>query len=176
MIYTSGTTGNPKGVIIEHRQINNFIVGIKKSMDFDNYSSILCLTTISFDIFILEALLPLLTGMMISIVCNGEDINGDKLSEIIQKNNVEVIQSTPSRLKLLIENENFKSSLDRLDAVLIGGEPVSNILLYDLLKYKELKIYNMYGPTETTIWSTMKQIMNYKEITIGKPISNTKIY
>ena len=176
VIYTSGSTGKPKGVMIEHRQVNNFIEGIKEKLTIENYSSILCITTISFDIFVLETLLPLTNGLKVSITGSGEDINGEKLSEIIEKNNIEIMQTTPSRLKLLLKNEVFIKSMEKIKVMLVGGEALPKTLVEDLRKYNNLKIYNMHGPTETTVWSLIKTITDSNNILIGKPISNTKIY
>ncbi|WP_346962014.1 amino acid adenylation domain-containing protein [Clostridium sp.] len=176
VIYTSGTTGNPKGVMIEHRQLNNFIHGITNETSLIQYSSILCITTISFDIFALETLLPLTKGLKIVVANNEEHVNGEKLGNLIEINEVEIMQVTPSRLKFLLENTSFKKSLSLLKLILIGGEALPDNLIQELKYYNHLKVYNVYGPTETTVWSTIKLIKNNEKITIGKPISNTSIY
>ena len=176
VIYTSGSTGNPKGVMIEHKQVNNFIQGVAKETDLVSYNSILCITTLSFDIFVLETLAPLTKGLKVVIANEMEQIDGEKLSECIVKNKVQIMQSTPSRLQLLMENEKFKAALTNLKVIFVGGDTLSLHLLNELKDYKTIKIYNMYGPTETTVWSTIKDLSNEHKITIGKPIQNTQIY
>ncbi|MEO4052783.1 amino acid adenylation domain-containing protein [Solibacillus sp. CAU 1738] len=177
ILYTSGSTGNPKGVMVEHKQVNNFIHGIVDATGLDKNKSILCITTISFDIFGLETLVPLAHGMKIVIADEEDAIDGDKLSEVIVENKVEVMQSTPSRLKSLLESEKFKTSIKQLKSILIGGEEVSENLVRELNRDNNVEIFNVYGPTETTIWSTCKRYTNEdKKLTIGKPINNTQVY
>ncbi|GKX65197.1 non-ribosomal peptide synthase/polyketide synthase [Inconstantimicrobium mannanitabidum] len=176
VIYTSGSTGKPKGVMIEHKQFNNFIQGITKEIKLLEYQSILCITTISFDIFGLETLVPLTQGLKVVVASEEEHIDGEKLSEIIEKNNVELMQSTPSRLNMLLCSNRIKKSLRGIKALLVGGEEISTNLVQELKHYEKLNVYNVYGPTETTIWSTIKFLNKEEKITIGKPISNTQIY
>lgn len=176
VIYTSGSTGRPKGVMVEHSQVVNFAEGMKNKLKLEKYSSFLCLTTISFDIFVLEAVVPLLYGMKVVLTVKGEDINGVKLSETIVRNNVDIMQTTPSRMLLLLNDDAFISALHNVKAVLCGGEPLQELVVVKLAEYKSLRLFNMYGPTETTIWSLVKEITDADSIVIGKPISNTKVY
>lgn len=176
VIYTSGSTGKPKGVMIEHKQVNNFIHGITNAAALKKYKSVLCITTISFDIFGLETLVPLSQGLKIVVTSEDEMIDGKKLGNLIKRNDIEVMQSTPSRIKILLERDEFKDAIKGLKAVLIGGEEFPINLLQILGTYNNLKIFNVYGPTETTIWSCIKLINKTAKITIGKPINNTYIY
>jgi tyrocidine synthetase-3 len=176
VIYTSGSTGKPKGVMIEHKQVNNFIMGIAKDTKLDCYESILCITTICFDIFGLETLVPLNNGLKVVIASESEQISGESLLEVIEKHRVDVMQSTPSRLNMLISGGKFENIISKLKLLLVGGETLQTSTFKNLYKYEDLKIYNVYGPTETTIWSTTKLLQKDEPITIGKPISNTKIY
>ncbi|MDF2883264.1 MAG: amino acid adenylation domain protein, partial [Clostridiaceae bacterium] len=176
VIYTSGTTGKQKGVMVEHKQVNNFIQGIRDSFSIEDYSNILCLTDISFDIFVLETLMPLTNGLKVTIAKEEHGLSGESVSEIILKNNIEIIQCTPSRIKILMESSSFRNALCNIKIVLIGGDTLSINLVRQLEEYKNLNIYNMYGPTETTVWSTLKRMNGNEHVTIGKPINNTKIY
>ncbi|MCT4599273.1 MAG: amino acid adenylation domain-containing protein, partial [Marinifilaceae bacterium] len=176
VIYTSGSTGNPKGVMIEHKSIINFIKGMTDEIDFSSNKTILALTTISFDIFLLETLLPLSIGMKVIIANENQQKNPWALNDLIINNQIDIVQVTPSRLQLLIENEKNQSCLKELKHLLVGGEAFPQALFEKVKSRTEAKIYNMYGPTETTIWSTVKDLTTNNNVTIGKPIVNTQAY
>ncbi len=177
VLYTSGSTGKPKGVMIEHRQIVNFIKGMELSTDITSYSKIICLTTVSFDIFGLESLLPLTRGMTVTMTRSREDMDSDAVANLILREGIEVIQSTPSRFKLLLQGENFRKAFETIKLALVGGEAFPEDLLKDLREYAGLRIINVYGPTETTIWSSVKDVTaKGSNLTIGKPIANTRFY
>ncbi|MBR3152338.1 MAG: amino acid adenylation domain-containing protein [Clostridia bacterium] len=179
MIYTSGSTGKPKGVKLMHKNINNFIMGTCQKIKFSKSKVIVSVTTVCFDIFVLESLLPLQRGMTIVLANEEEQNNQVLLNKLCVENQVNIIQTTPSRIKKLTADleqcEYFKSITD----LLIGGESLPDTLLEYLKKISRrnnTKIYNMYGPTETAVWSTIKDLSDTKKITIGKPISNTSIF
>lgn len=176
VIYTSGSMGKPKGVMLEHRNVNNFIHGVTQAIDFSENKSILCVTTVSFDIFVLETLLPLTRGLKVVIADEREQREPEALSALIIQNDVDVLQSTPSRMQLLTAYEKAHAGLRHLKKILVGGEAFSDRLLKHLKKLSNARIYNMYGPTETTVWSTLEELTERDAITIGRPISNTGIY
>ena len=176
LIYTSGSTGNPKGVIISHKNINNFIAGITNKIDFSNINNVLSITTVSFDIFGLEILLPLQKGLNIILADEEEQTNQQKLNALCMKNNVDIIQTTPSKFDLLIQNPEDLDYIKHMHSILLGGEPFPLKLLNKLKSITNAKIYNVYGPTETTIWSSVKDLTKNNTITIGTPISNTYMY
>ncbi|HLP48533.1 MAG TPA: amino acid adenylation domain-containing protein, partial [Candidatus Kapabacteria bacterium] len=176
VIYTSGSTGKPKGVMIEHAAVHNFIEGMMPCIDFKPGKRILALTTISFDIFGLEVLLPLCKGLEIVMADEEQQRDIRLLKQLILKSKVDMLQATPSRMQMLIENGDENSFLRNLKEIMIGGEALSIKLSSDLGQLTTANIYNMYGPTETTIWSTVKKLNGAESITIGKPIINTHIY
>jgi tyrocidine synthetase-3 len=176
VIYTSGSTGNPKGVMVEHRSITNFIHGMMDIIEFKAENVIVSLTTISFDIFIVENVLPLTCGLKVIIANNEQQKTPELLSGLITKHGVNTLQMTPSHIKLLMNNESNWNSLSELKQILVGGEALTDSLLEQLQQRTKASIYNVYGPTETTVWSIAKDLTKEKEVTIGKPISNTKIY
>ena len=176
IIYTSGSTGQPKGVMIEHRAVHNFIQGIRERIDFAAGKTILALTTISFDIFGLETLLALAKGLKVVIVSENEQLDPGLLSEMLIQNRIEMLQITPSRLQLLLSDVRYQSCFEQLTEIMIGGEALSESLLKEVRKLTRAKIYNMYGPTETTIWSTVKDLTAGGGVNIGTPIANTQIY
>lgn len=174
MIYTSGSTGRPKGVVVEHKAAVNFIFGMKNLIGFEEGRSILNITTVSFDIFFLETLLPLTLGMKVIIAEKDRDYNG--IAKLIQKYKIDMIQATPSRLRLMLMDGNISNALKTVKVIMIGGEVFPKELLKQLKETVDSKIYNMYGPTETTIWSTVCDLTVEEEISIGRPIANTGIY
>ncbi len=175
VIYTSGSTGNPKGVMVEHRNVLNFIHGVTSRIAFSDEDTILCLTTVSFDIFVLETILPLLNGMKIVLSSSAEQKDIDALSWLIRHHQVDVVQITPSHLRLLLSKVDSGDVLRGVKTLLVGGEAFPASLLAQVRSHYAGAIYNMYGPTETTVWSTIRELTLAESIDIGTPISNTII-
>ena len=175
VIYTSGSTGKPKGVMVEHRTVINFMNGIAEIIDFSVGKTIAALTTISFDIFVLETLLPLSRGMRVVIADEKHQKNLDLLNGLLVKTSVNMLQATPSMVRLMMHNGICNTSLAGLKEIMVGGEPLPETLLSDLQKIPGVRIYNMYGPTETTVWSTVRDLTQDRAVTIGRPIANTYI-
>jgi amino acid adenylation domain-containing protein len=177
VLYTSGSTGKPKGVSIEHRSLINFIKGMTGIIDFGREDRILSLTTISFDIFGLEAILPLTVGSWLVIGDREEQLNAGAAGEIMAKQAITILQVTPSRLSLLLSNRESLRGLKNLKYLLVGGEAFPLQLLEKAREARgHGKIYNLYGPTETTIWSSVKEVTRGKALNIGRPIANTLVY
>ena len=174
IIYTSGSTGNPKGVMLTHKNVNNFIAGTCDKIKFEDV--IVSITTICFDIFVLESILPMQRGLTIVMANESEQNIPKLLNELCLKNHVTMIQTTPARMSLLISDSNNLEYLKHINVIMLGGEPFPYNLLLKLKELCNSKIYNMYGPTETTVWSTIKDLSDTNDITIGKPISNTTVY
>ncbi|MGD2092001.1 MAG: amino acid adenylation domain-containing protein, partial [Candidatus Aminicenantes bacterium] len=175
VIYTSGTTGMPKGVTIEHRNVINFIIGMTSIIEFNERKSLLAVTTISFDIFVLETLLPLAIGMETVIADENQQDDIELLKEVILDLRIDTLQVTPSRLSLLIIGSS-PGCLRGIKTLIVGGEAFPPNILEYLRKEFTGKIYNVYGPTETTVWSTLKDLIRGGKLTIGCPIANTRVY
>lgn len=173
VIYTSGSTGNPKGVSISHKNVNNFIATVSRKINF--LGNIVSVTTFCFDIFVLESLLPLQIGQTVVLANDEEQNSPQKLNTLCMKYNVSMLQTTPSKMSLLLYDTSLEF-IKNLKVVMVGGEPFPSNLLELLKSIATAKIYNMYGPTETTVWSTIKELSNTDTITIGKPIGNTQVY
>ncbi len=173
IIYTSGSTGNPKGVEISHQALLNFLISMKHIPGIGDTDTLFSVTTQSFDISMLEFFAPLISSATLFIA--SPQLLSDPIStlEAIAEINPTIIQATPSFFKMLYNagwagNKNLK--------VLCGGDLLSNSLAAKLLDSNKV-LWNMYGPTETTIWSTCKKIQHASDAsTIGKPIHNTQIY
>ncbi len=173
MIYTSGSTGKPKGVMIKNSSVINFIYGACHDMDLKN-KTIVNITTMCFDIFVFESLLPLCTGMKVVLASNSEQNNPILLNKLCLKNKVQVIQTTPSKFKFLM-TDNLEY-LKHLEVISLIGEPFPLGLLKDIKAVTDSQIYNMYGPTETTVGSTLKNLTKTNNITIGLPMANTSVF
>ncbi|MDO5557489.1 MAG: amino acid adenylation domain-containing protein [Clostridia bacterium] len=175
LIYTSGSTGNPKGVKVKNSNITNFIESTNRIFNFSG-KTIVSLTTICFDIFGLELFCSLSNGSTLVLANEEEQLNQNKFNSLCLRNGVNIIQTTPSRVHALIKDPNYCDYLKNITDLLIGGENFPINLLQDLRKKCNSKIYNMYGPTETTIWSTFKDLTNEDYISIGSPIGNTSCF
>ena len=178
-IYTSGSTGKPKGVMLTHKNINNYITGLTNIVDFKDDKIFVSVTTICFDIFVTELWACLLNNVKIILANEDEQKIPMKLNELCLKHNVNMIQTTPSRFNLILSEfcvSNHESFINNITDLMVGGESLPKTLLESLYKYSNLTVYNMYGPTETAVWSAIKKQPDINNITIGKPISNTQIY
>lgn len=176
IMYTSGSTGIPKGVEVTREGIFNFIEGLTDIIDFTPGKRIACLTTVSFDIFFLESIMALYKGLTIVLANEEEQRNPKLMAKLIEDGGVDMIQMTPSRMQLLLNQDKELSCLKNIREIMIGGEPFPLVLLQTLQKKSTAKIYNMYGPTETTIWSSVSDLTDKNQIDIGYPIKNTEIY
>ncbi len=178
VIYTSGSTGKPKGVMLKHINIINFLEGTKREIDFSPEKIMCSITTICFDIFVLEFWGSLVSGMTLVLANENEQSNYKKLNTLCFVNKVDMIQTTPSRFKHIIDTiEKIPGNfLNNIKDIMVGGEALPKDLVQKFSRYSNANIYNMYGPTETAVWSTIKKIKNANNITIGRPISNTTCY
>ncbi|MED1724567.1 non-ribosomal peptide synthetase [Brevibacillus parabrevis] len=176
VIYTSGSTGKPKGVMIEHRALAHFIEAITRAVPMEQSRKILALTTVSFDIFVLETLVPLTKGLQVVIADEQQQTDPVSLRELIESQEIDFLQITPSRLRLLLSNDQSKHALSQLAAILIGGESLPETLLHQVRRLTNARIYNMYGPTEATVWASVSDLTEAEKVDIGKPISGVRYY
>ncbi len=173
VIFTSGSTGLPKGVQVPHSTVVNFLTTMAQRPGLSASDKLLAVTTLSFDIAVLELYLPLLVGATLVLASREEAEDGQRLVSLMAEQSVNVMQATPSTWRLLLAAgwhgaDDFK--------VLCGGEAFPRDLAGELLSRKA-EVWNMYGPTETTVWSTCYPITEADSpILIGKPIANTQCY
>ncbi|HHP7244180.1 MAG TPA: amino acid adenylation domain-containing protein [Elainellaceae cyanobacterium] len=176
VIYTSGSTGQPKGVKVTHKNVVNFLVAMQREFQVRPSDILLSVTSISFDIAVLELFLPLITGARVVIANRQVAMDGQQLSRYLTTSNATFMQATPATWRLLLAsgwqgNAQLK--------ILCGGEALSRDLANQLLE-KGTNVWNLYGPTETTIWSTVHKVdatelLNHT-VAIGRPIGNTQVY
>ncbi len=181
VIYTSGSTGKSKGVQIAHRSVVNFLTSMRRQPGLREKDVLLSVTTLSFDIAALEMFLPLMVGARLVLVSREVASDGARLSEQLDKSGATVMQATPATWRLLLE-AGWKGS-QRLK-ILCGGEALDRELANQLLE-RCAALWNLYGPTETTIWSAIHKVESESElvselktgpVSIGRPIANTQLY
>ncbi|WP_158914220.1 amino acid adenylation domain-containing protein [Caulobacter sp. S45] len=174
VIYTSGSTGRPKGVELRHRSVVNLLNAFRRTLDFTARDRLLAVTTISFDISVLEIFLPLTVGAAVILAGREDVVDGARLAALIQSSAATVLQATPATWRLLI-GAGWRGAGMKL---LCGGEAVDPALARRLLECGGGRFWNVYGPTETTIWSTFAEVrsVDSERIPIGRPLDNTRLY
>jgi amino acid adenylation domain-containing protein len=173
VIYTSGSTGRPKGVEVEHRNVVSFLEAMRLEPGIGAKDVLLAVTTLSFDIAGLEMWLPLTVGARIVIASRTDVLDGHRLMELMETHRVTMLQATPATWRLLLEaGWAGRPTLKGL----CGGEALQRDLAAALVE-KVGELWNVYGPTETTIWSTVHRVRDpHTAIPIGHPIANTRVH
>lgn len=172
VIYTSGSTGQPKGVVVLQRGVCNFLQSMARTPGLAIGDRLLAVTTLSFDIAVLELLLPLCVGARTVLATREAAVDGTSLAALVERHGITVLQATPTTWHLLLAAgfrapEGFRA--------LCGGEALAPALASGLLE-AGAQLWNMYGPTETTVWSTTEPITDAAApITVGRPIDNTRV-
>ncbi|MEJ8820516.1 amino acid adenylation domain-containing protein [Variovorax humicola] len=176
VIYTSGSTGKPKGVAVPHGAVANFLQSMRREPGMTPDDKLLAVTTLSFDIAVLELMLPLTVGAEVIIAPREVSLIGSDLIDLLRESGANVMQATPGTWRLLIDagwvgQAGFKA--------LVGGESLPPDLARDMCRLTG-EVWNMYGPTETTIWSTLHHVdasrIDSGGVSIGKPIDNTTVW
>lgn len=173
VIYTSGSTGNPKGVEITHRSLVNLLNSALDPPLLSSSDVFLAVSTPSFDISALELFAPLLAGSRLLIADNDEVTDPALLARRIVLGEVTVLQATPSRWRMLCRESGWEGRL----RALAGGETLPRELAEKVL-HRCPTLWNLYGPTETTIWSIIGEVVRGQEgpVPLGRPIANTRVY
>lgn len=180
LIYTSGSTGKPKGVMLTQKNLSNFYASMLQTIAYlkdGQPHSIVSITTLSFDIFGFETLISLCSGLHLYITDYYEQKVTEQLEKLIKENEIEIIQTTPSVMRFHLDNIVDLKSLASLKYVMLAGEQLPKTLV-DRIKdiVPNCTIYNGYGPSETTIFSSVQDVTNLDTINIGRPIGNTQFY
>ncbi|MEG0880757.1 MAG: amino acid adenylation domain-containing protein, partial [Janthinobacterium sp.] len=173
VIYTSGSTGRPKGVLLPHRALVNFFAAMLHQPGITAADTICAVTTLSFDIAVLELLLPFTVGAKVTIADTATAADGLALAALIDACGATLVQATPATWRMLLDaGWQGRDSL----RIISGGEPMTRELADGLLT-RVAQLWNLYGPTETTVYSTGEQVLPGDGlVTIGKPVSNTQVY
>ncbi len=173
MIYTSGSTGTPKGVEIPHRAAVNFLTSMLREPGLVEADRLLAVTTLSFDISLLEMFLPLLAGATV-VIARREDVkDGRRLANLLEEEDITVMQATPATWQMLLDS-GWEGRSDL--RILCGGEALSRTLANALVNSAR-EVWNLYGPTETTVWSTLERVEESDAaVTVGRPIANTQVF
>ncbi|WP_051865925.1 non-ribosomal peptide synthetase [Streptomyces griseus] len=172
VIYTSGSTGRPKGVRIGHRALTNFLCAMARQFGCAEHDRLLAVTTVCFDIAGLELYLPLITGARVEIAPAETAADGFALRALLERTRPTMMQATPATWRMLLTagwtgGTGLKA--------LCGGEALPSDLAEELLA-RSGELWNLYGPTETTIWSTVCRVERGDRVTIGRPLANTRCY
>ncbi|MCP4540464.1 MAG: amino acid adenylation domain-containing protein [Chloroflexi bacterium] len=173
VIYTSGSTGKPKGVQVLQRAAVNFLESMRQQPGLTEQDILLSVTTLSFDIAVLELFLPLAVAARVVLVNRAVAADGVRLMKVLATSRTTLMQATPATWRLLLESGWQGSDGVR---ILCGGEALPSVLADELMG-QSAALWNMYGPTETTVWSSIYEVKTAGvPITIGRPIANTEMY
>ena len=175
VIYTSGSTGMPKGVLLKRKGVMNLLLNHHLKMNINECNNFISISTISFDMFMVETFMPLLSGKTLILTNDEEQKIPVTMADIINKYNIDFILTTPSRIELLLDS-NIQNCLKHLKVIQLGGEVFTPELYSRLSKVTSANIYNAYGPTEVTACCSCSRITDSRNITIGKPFDNAPIY
>ena len=173
VIYTSGSTGKPKGVLVPHRALANLLASVQRTPGMTERDVVLAITTLSFDIAVSEAILPLTVGATIALASREVAADGLRLLRQLREQRVTFVDATPATWRLLLAagwtgGENLKA--------ICTGEAMPRDLARELLD-RVGELWNGYGPTETTVWSTFWRVQApVARVLIGKPVANTQIH
>ncbi|MBC7840748.1 MAG: amino acid adenylation domain-containing protein [Gemmatimonadaceae bacterium] len=172
LMYTSGSTGTPKGVVVPHSAVSNFLGAMRLRPGISAADRVLSVTSMSFDISVLEVFLPLVTGARTIVATRDDASDGARLAELIRTSGASIVQATPSGWRLLMHAAWVG---DPSIVAIAGGETMPPELAQWMLA-RTRQVWNGYGPTEATVYASMALLSNGGPITIGTPVANTHIY
>ncbi len=173
VVYTSGSTGTPKGVEVSRRSLLNLSAAMAPIY---GKGAVLSMCSIGFDAFMLESVAALLNAQTILLPEDGDLESPGRLAELIAGYGVGFLSTTPSRLAALLKHPAFRKAMRRMESIVCGGEAFSGDLLRSLRLSTEARVYNQYGPSETTVAVSLKQLNQASAITVGAPMANCRLY
>ena len=173
VVYTSGSTGKPKGVMIEQSSLTNFA---KLMEEVYPNGGVLSLCNTGFDVFILETVAALLCGRTVILPLDSQHNDPLAIAELIEKYAVNFFAITPSRLETYVINPQFARALKNMESIVCGGEQLTGDFVRKIEKLTKARIYNQYGPSETTIGVSCKCVSQSPSLSAGKPMANCCLY
>lgn len=174
VIYTSGSTGKPKGVMVSHGALSNFVTSMSRLPGVSSQDRVLSLTTFSFDIFGLEIYVPLSVGALVTLTGQAINQDPDSLLKLVHEEEITVLQATPSTWRMLLDSPD--SLVLQGCKLFCGGEALPEELAQRMLVLSD-QVWNLYGPTETTIWSALHALdRTHTQPYLGRPIANTALF
>lgn len=183
VLYTSGSTGKPKGVMIENRSLVNYLKMNPHSIMWDAFKDgvkkIVSVTNYTFDIFITESIMALCAGYTIYLADEEEKTSTKSFASLCEKNSIEILQTTPSRVRAFLSDSATQRAFAGMKHIFLGGEKLTWDTVKAIAKVSDAKIYNVYGPTEATVWITKHCVDDgekFYDLSIGKPVSNTQVF
>ena len=176
VIYTSGSTGKPKGVMLTVRGVMNLYEIIRRDRLYGKDSIVATTASISFDMFVSDALMPLMYGASVLLCTEEESRQPHLLAKTMRDAGANSMQATPSRMQMMMEDKSFRSVMADLVLVINGGESFPPEHLRKMKRLTRARILNIYGPTETTIYSSIKDLTHASRVTIGRAASNLQYY
>lgn len=178
VVFTSGSTGKPKGLMITHYNAVNFAAQnhlnvVNRVIRIDQ--PILAVTNFIFDVSVTETLLPLMDGITIYLANDVQALSQAGLAKLFRSGDIRVMETTPTKMRIYMADKSNLDYLKKADVFIFGGEPMQPDLFRELRAITPARIFNLYGPAETTVWSTIKELTD-EHITVGTPIANTQVY
>ena len=173
VVYTSGSTGEPKGVEITQRNLLNLAQEMK---DIYGQGAVLSVCNVGFDAFMLESIVPLLNGRTVVLPSDEELESPERLAALIYGYAVGFFSMTPSRLSAFLQSSVFCRAMRRMESIVCGGEAFPAELLKKLKRLSNARIYNQYGPSETAVGVSLKELSHADRITAGRPMGNCRLY
>jgi amino acid adenylation domain-containing protein len=170
IIYTSGSTGKPKGVEVAHGSLANFLLSTAREPGITTGDVQVAVASFSFDLAVLELLLPLVAGAHLVVASTAEATDGHALADLLRRSGATYLHATPATWQMLIA-----AGWSGIETAVSGGEAMSRRLARELLTRAD-SLWNSYGPTETTIGSTLHRVRDPENVAIGRPIANTAVY
>ncbi|KEK25307.1 non-ribosomal peptide synthetase [Bacillus gaemokensis] len=178
VIYTSGTTGKPKGAMVKNISLLNIVKDAVEQAEVDKQTgALLSMTSIAFDMFTIEVFLALGLNEEFIFTDERERMDNEVITQLINDRNVNTMWMTPSRVTTFLQGEESIRILQKLKRIYLAGEAIKEGVLKDVLELTDARIFNIYGPTETTIYCTSKEFReDGPDLTIGRPVKNVQIY